>query len=216
MSEINNNYPFRQAPPPPPQCTGQIYTVVRGDTLFLISMRFGTPLASIIAANPQITNPDQIVPGQRICIPLPPTPAVCSGFLYTIVRGDTLAQISTRFGVRLVDIIIANPQIINPDVIFAGQVICIPIPPPADIECPGFLYTIQAGETLAILAQRFGITVQQIFAANPQILDPNRVFAGQTICIPAEAPTDDMNGVNGNGVNGNGTNGMNNNGGNNG
>ncbi|NLZ92522.1 MAG: LysM peptidoglycan-binding domain-containing protein [Firmicutes bacterium] len=171
--------------PIPSECDGFIYTVMRGDTLFILSARFGTPLNQIIAANPQLADPDVIVPGQRICIPLPPPPERCSGFFYTIQSGDTLGQISQRFGVRLVDIAIANPQIINPDVIFAGQVICIPIPPPPSIECSGFLYTVQSGETLSQIAQRFGVTVQQIFAANPQIIDVNRIFAGQQICIPA-------------------------------
>ncbi|MCR3923420.1 MAG: LysM peptidoglycan-binding domain-containing protein [Firmicutes bacterium] len=171
--------------PSPPDCSGFIYTVVRGDTLFILSARFGTPLSQIIAANPQLTDPNVILPGQRICIPLPPAPETCSGFFYTIVSGDTLGAISQRFGVRLVDIAVANPQIINPDVIFAGQIICIPIPPPPAIECSGFLYTVAAGETLTIIATRFGVTVQQIFAANPQIIDVNQIFAGQQICIPA-------------------------------
>ena len=56
-------------PPPPEACTGFIYTVQRGDTLFLIAQRFDISLDSIIAANPQIANPNIIFPGQRICIP---------------------------------------------------------------------------------------------------------------------------------------------------
>ena len=171
--------------PTPPSCEGFVYTVVQGDTLFILSARFGTPLNQIIAANPQITNPDVIVPGQRVCIPLPPPPETCSGFFYTIRSGDTLGQISQRFGVRLVDIAIANPQINNTDVIFADQIICIPIPPPPAIECSGFLYTVQLGETLFEIANRFDVTAQQIFAANPQIIDVNKIFTGQQICIPA-------------------------------
>ena len=55
--------------PPPGACTGFIYTVQRGDTLFLIAQRFGISLDSIIAANPQIANPNNIFPGQQICVP---------------------------------------------------------------------------------------------------------------------------------------------------
>jgi LysM repeat protein len=175
---------YRQVPPPPP-CPGFLYTVAPGDTLYILSTRFGTPLNDIVAANPQITNPDLIFPGQRICIPLPPAPAVCTGFFHTVAPGENLVELSRRFGVRVVDILIANPQIINPELIFAGQVICIPIPPPADIPCPGFFYEVAPGETLSELARRFGVTVQQIFAANPQIVDVNKIFAGQIICIPA-------------------------------
>ena len=42
---------------------------------------------------------------------------------------------------------------------------------------------IAPGDTLFLLASRFGTTVQAILAANPGI-DPNRLQVGQTICIP--------------------------------
>lgn len=65
-------------PPPPAVCTGFIYTVQREDTLILIARRFNVSLDRLIAANPQITNPDIIFPGQRICIPtIIPTVECC-------------------------------------------------------------------------------------------------------------------------------------------
>lgn len=64
-----------QIPPPPPVCPGEIYTVKAGDTLFRIAQRFNIPLNDLIAANPQITNPALIFPGQQICIPT--LPAQC-------------------------------------------------------------------------------------------------------------------------------------------
>ncbi len=63
MSHIN-------IPPPPTVCPGFIYTVQQGDTLFLIARQFNISLAQLIAANPQIKNPDLIFPGQRICVPV--------------------------------------------------------------------------------------------------------------------------------------------------
>jgi LysM repeat protein len=44
---------------------------------------------------------------------------------------------------------------------------------------------VQLGETLFEIANRFDVTAQQIFAANPQIIDVNKIFTGQQICIPA-------------------------------
>lgn len=46
-----------------------------------------------------------------------------------------------------------------------------------------FMYTIQPGETLAVLAHRFGTTVRVLRELN-DITDPAQVKAGTTILIP--------------------------------
>lgn len=58
----------------------------------------------------------------------------------------------------------------------------IPSPPG---QCAGRLYTVQAQDTLFLIARRFGLTVAQIQSANPQITNPNLIFVGQLICIPS-------------------------------
>lgn len=45
-------------------------------------------------------------------------------------------------------------------------------------------YTIQKGDTLSSIARRFGVTVQEILAVNPQITNPNIIFVGRVINIP--------------------------------
>ena len=49
--------------------SGSSYTVARGDTLSAIAREHGVPLSQLIAANPQIANPDLIFPDQRINLP---------------------------------------------------------------------------------------------------------------------------------------------------
>lgn len=45
------------------------YTVVGGDTMWKIAVRYQVGVSEIISANPQIKNPSMIYPGQKINIP---------------------------------------------------------------------------------------------------------------------------------------------------
>ena len=63
------NFTYKGSSKKPWRCDGFIYTVQSGDTLYEISRRENIPLGILIAANPQIKNPDMIMPGDRICIP---------------------------------------------------------------------------------------------------------------------------------------------------
>ena len=185
--------------PTPVPCPpgGFLYTVRAGDTLFNIANRFGIPLDCLIRFNPQIPNPNQIFPGQVICIPpasacagTPQPQCPPGGILYTVRAGDTLFNIANRFGIPLDCLIRFNPQIPNPNQIFPGQVICIPpasacvgVPQP---QCPpgGILYTVRAGDTMFSIANRFGIPLDCLIRFNPQIPNPNQIFPGQVICVP--------------------------------
>ena len=46
-----------------------VYLVKKGDTLWGIAKRHGVSLTALIAANPQIKNPNLIYPGDRVTIP---------------------------------------------------------------------------------------------------------------------------------------------------
>ncbi|QUL99520.1 MAG: LysM peptidoglycan-binding domain-containing protein [Candidatus Fermentithermobacillus carboniphilus] len=129
--------PRRVAPPgpPAPAPTRIEYIVQPGDTMFLIARRFGVPLEALIRANPQIRNPDVIVPGEVIVIPrgpavppeMPPgPPEPVPGRRYIVREGDTMFSISQRFGVSLSELVAFNPQIRNPNQIIPGQVVFIP------------------------------------------------------------------------------------------
>ncbi len=158
------------------------YTIRPGDTLFLLAQRFNTTVAAIQRLNPGI-DPNNLQIGQVICIPGAPPTSCPNGFFYTIRAGDTLFLLSQRFGVSVDAIIRANPGI-NPNNLQIGQVICIPRPVAPIPPCPnGFLYTIRAGDTLFLLSQRFGVSVDAIIRANPGI-NPNNLQIGQVICIP--------------------------------
>ncbi|MGI6557795.1 MAG: LysM peptidoglycan-binding domain-containing protein [Limnochordia bacterium] len=180
------------------------YTVRAGDTMFLIAQRFGVSLNALIAANPHISNPNVICPGDVLCVPGAPdacgsrVPASCpAGFQgrYTVRAGDTMFLIAQRFGVSLNALIAANPHISNPNVICPGDVLCVPGAPGAcgsrsPASCPpGFQgrYTVRAGDTMFLIAQRFGVSLNALIAANPHISNPNVICPGDVLCVPGAA-----------------------------
>ncbi|MDW7649964.1 MAG: LysM peptidoglycan-binding domain-containing protein [Bacillota bacterium] len=57
---------------------------------------------------------------------VPPPPQNCDGQFYTVRASDTLFSIAKKFNTTTNQILTANPQIVNPNIIFVGQVICIP------------------------------------------------------------------------------------------
>ena len=60
-----------------------------------------------------------------------------------------------------------------------------PVLPPQYI-CTG-LYTVQAGDTLYSISQRYNVPVAILMQAN-RILNPYNLTAGQRICIPGPIP----------------------------
>jgi LysM repeat protein len=165
-----------------PPTGGQTYIIQRGDTLRIIANRFGTTVDAILKLNPQITNANLIYVGQAIKLPdgsviIPPT----GDQTYVVQRGDTLRIIANRYGTTVTAILQLNPQIVNPNLIYPGQVIRIRAgAPPTD----GFQsYIVQRGDTLRIIANRFGTTVTAILALNPQIVNPNLIYPGQVVRI---------------------------------
>ena len=46
-------------------------------------------------------------------------------------------------------------------------------------------YTVQKGDTLTAIATRFGVTLEALRAANPQVTDPTKLQIGQVLTIPA-------------------------------
>jgi LysM repeat protein len=98
---------------------------------------------------------------------------------YVVQEGDTLSAIAQKFGVSLPALEGANPQIPNPDLIFPGQVITVPVN-----GAPPRTYVVQPGDTMSGIAEKFGVSLSALEAANPQVSDPNLIFPEQVLTIP--------------------------------
>ena len=109
-----------------------IYTVKSGDSLYKIARAYGVTIDDIVRAN-GLSRPNDLSIGQNLFIPEERS----STDTYTVVSGDTMYKIANRLGITLDELIRANPQIINPNIIQIGQVINIPNNKPT-IEVNGY------------------------------------------------------------------------------
>lgn len=102
--------------------------------------------------------------------------------LHTIARGDTLGGLARQHGVSLEALLQGNPQIRNPDLIYAGEQLAIP-------EGGQRAYTVRSGDTLGAIARDHGSTVEALATAN-NIRNPDLIQPGDRLLIPAASTPD--------------------------
>lgn len=103
-----------------------------------------------------------------------------NGMMYVVQPGDTVRSLAYRFKVYDSSLLDANPFIQDPNRLYVGQILCIPIR-----KCPlnSFAYLVKPEDTIYKLAELFSISIQEILSFNPS-LNPNNLPIGQSICIP--------------------------------
>ena len=108
------------------QDTGQPQThvVQQGETAIGIAARYGVSLAQLVEAN--ALRDMNLRAGMQLLIPAEPGQA---NKVHLVRRWETLPAIAARYGVSLVDIMLAN-RLVQPGGIYVGQRLVIP--PPAE------------------------------------------------------------------------------------
>jgi len=111
-----------------------------------------------------------------------------------IQQGDTLSALAKKYGTTVSALMSANPNIKNPNLIIAGASLNIPSAPqvntappvslPAKTSTPTSSYTIKSGDTLSQIAKAQGTTVAELMRLNPQITNPNLIYAGKSLVLP--------------------------------
>jgi len=129
------------------------------------------------------------------------------GRTYTIQADDTLSAVAEQFDVSVEALMEAN-EIEDPTRLEVGQVLVIPgaapsgpFPTPVSPEAtptlrPGGLtpgpeestYVVQSGDNASAIAERFGITLEELAAVNGVTIDELRALeVGQVLVIPEGA-----------------------------
>jgi LysM repeat protein/uncharacterized protein YvpB len=138
--------------------------------------------------------------------------ALADQIIHVVQPGEDLYRIGLQYGIGWQSIMTANG--LYSTNIYAGETLVIPVaaaaapvdsasnsagaaaaptatPQPAPAPAPqatgaAGVYVIQRGDTLWLIAQRYGITVSALMGANG-LSDPNRIYFGQALTIPGSA-----------------------------
>ena len=131
---------------------------------------------------------------------LPPTdtPTPTGPITYIVQELDTLSSIAEDFGLDGIQVLMYVNDITDPDAIYVGQELTIPVeetelptttPLPATL-LPGeeIVYVVQPGDNLESIAAKFNSTAEAIAEAN-EIEDPNEIGVGQELIVPVNIAT---------------------------
>jgi LysM repeat protein len=136
---------------------------------------------------------------------------VCGG-TYVVDAGDTLSSIASRCGTTVSAITTSNPGVVDP--LRTGQTLTLSstnssggsvtssivssdstyntntntstnyVPP---VTYSNGTYIVLYGDTFSAIASRYGLSINQLWAANQQIWNINYLYAGQIIYIPTSS-----------------------------
>jgi len=112
-----------------------------------------------------------------------PTPSVLPDngvTTYVVQAGDDVASIAEHLGLKRETLIWANKALeADPGTLYVGQELAI-------LPVDGVYYTIQEGDTLPAIAERFGVSVDAIVSSgyNASVLPEGQPATGRKLVIP--------------------------------
>ena len=173
-------------PTQPTGCVGgTAYTIRRGDSFYLIAQQFDIPLADLLAANPGV-DPARLLVGQVICVPARVQTCPTGYSVHTVMRGQTFVDLQVLYNISYSALEQAN-QDVDIRNLQEGQQLCIaPVGTRGNCSTGKAAYVMGQGDTLAVLASRYGTSIGDILMANP-LLTPTDFVQGRIICLPATA-----------------------------
>lgn len=151
----------------------EIYTVKKGDSLWKIANKYNTTMEKLKSANNLKTNTLSV--GQKLVIPsISVSPEVSD--TYIVQKGDSLWSIANKFNMTVSEL--KNLNNLTNNLLSIGQVLKI-----KDSSNNGkTTYTVQKGDSLWVIANKYGITTEELKSYNN--LTSNLLSIGQVLKIP--------------------------------
>ena len=177
-----------------------LHTIEKGQSLYSISKMYNVTTSDIIRLNPGCD--EKIYAGQTIKIPKGKDTQKGETF-HTIQAGETLYKLTTIYNVSAKAICEANPGL-SAENFRIGQVILIPleqeqetetaqapaektaIQGPVQSRCKD-MHKVKRKETVFSVSREYGISEQELIAANPEL--KKGMKKGQYLCIPYPSAT---------------------------
>ena len=151
----------------------EIYTVKKGDSLWKIANKYNTTVEKLKSANNLKTNTLSV--GQKLVIPsISVSPEVSD--TYIVQKGDSLWSIANKFNMTVSEL--KNLNNLTNNLLSIGQVLKIK----NSSNNGKTTYTVQKGDSLWVIANKYGITTEEL--KNYNKLTSNLLSIGQVLKIP--------------------------------
>lgn len=168
--------------PTPTPYTGPLYVVAPGDTLSSIASMHGSTVQAFMEAN-ALSNVTLRV-GQELRLPpgVAPLaqPEVENTAIYVVRPGDTLAKIAAQHRMPVSQLLSLNRAIGDGSLLRPGMELTVAVNP---IPEGTTVHVVQPGDTLSSIAQRYGVSMDDLARAN-YLTDAHRLEVGQQLVIP--------------------------------
>ncbi len=151
-----------------------------GDSLWSISQAHGCSLQELLAANPQISNPNNITVGQRINLP----------------QGCTAEAVPPPVRPGQPPVQIENDEPLTGMDDAARDALCAEL---RELPRP-LIYVIKKDDNIYQLAKCFDLSIKEIMQVNPQIQNPDMIYPGDKIFIPRAKSSINLHGLNNTGI----------------
>lgn len=180
------------------------YQTKPGDCMCKIAKMYNVPLRRLMACNPHISKPEQIRPGQRVCIPMQAAPGAKEAMPQPQPMPMPMPDMNMNIDMDIdLDLEMEMQMQMQPNRSSWRQPKTAPYPypypmrqqmtppepnseepEPMDEDC--MWYTVKPGDTMYKIAQENNVSLDELIGANPKIKEPYVLYPAMKICIPQD------------------------------